>query len=322
MTASKAAGVAGAMLLLCSCSHHAQVVQIAQVAPSTERHAENAVDVGDGDYQTKSLRERLVAEPANLEVRLALADRYGKAGVPELAIEHYRFASEKFPDNAKVPMLLARALRDFHRPDQAIATLVRFCDRNPKQPADLLSLLGILEDDAGEFQDAEIAYRAAAAQSPDRSDVLNNLGYNLLLQGKPAEAIEQFEAALTIEPHSQIAHNNLGIAILAQWKDDTQPRDALLHWQSVSDPATAHNNLASILMEQKRYADARKELGYALDYQKDHEAALSNLKLLAQLDGGPKVPEPAARNSLWKRVKTVFTKQKQAPAEQSAANLH
>jgi Tfp pilus assembly protein PilF len=283
---------------------------------------ENAVDVGEGDYQTRALRDRLVDEPDNLDIRLALADRYMKAGVPELAIDHYRFAAAKYPDNAKVAMQLARALRGFNHTPRGISALVNFCKNNPEPSADLLSLLGIFEDEAGQFAEAEKAYRAALEQSPDRGDLRNNLGYNLLLQGKAAEAVEQFEAALKIDPHSQIAHNNLGLALLARWTDDSQPKEALLHWQSVSDPATAHNNMATILIQQKRYADARQELQYALGYQKDHEAALRNLKLIAQLDGGSAVPEPPLRNSFWKRVKTVFTTRKQPAAVESAANLH
>ena len=74
----------------------------------------------------------------------------------------------------------------------------------------------------------------------------------------------------------------------------------------MSDPASAHNNLASVLIEQGRYAEARKELEIALSYQADHPAALANFKLVGELDGGPKIPSPASNHSFWKRVKTVF----------------
>ena len=67
------------------------------------------------------------------------------------------------------------------------------------------------------------------------------------------------------------------------------PGDALLHWQSISDPATAHSNMAALLIEQGRYPEARKELDLALGYNKSHAAALSNLKLVSELDGKPAV---------------------------------
>lgn len=314
--------VAALVLVLTGCSgRHHTVAGTPTVTQTMQRQVTQAIDLGDGDVITRDLRQRLVADPWDLATRLALADRYWKAGALELAIDHYRLAAERFPDHPKVAMLLARALRDFNHPQDAIAALRKFSGPNAEAPPDLLSLLGILEDDAGEFAEAERAYRAALTQAPARADLHNNLGYNLLLQAKPKEAIEQFQAALKIEPHSQLANNNLGLALVAQWKDDSQPTEALLHWQSVSDPASAHNNLATVLIEQGRYADARKELEIALGYQGNHAAALANLRLAGELDGGPKTPVTPVHNSFWKRVKTVFNARKPATAEQTAANL-
>lgn len=285
-----------------------------------QRQISNATDAGEGDYQTRNLREQLIANPNDLAVRLALADRYWKAGVQELALEHYRFATERFPNNPKIATLLARALRDSNRPAAAIDSLVNFCNRNPQPPADLLSLLGILQDDAGQFAEAERVYKIAIEQMPARADLRNNLGYNLLLQGRPTEAAEQLHEALQLDPHSQVANDNLGLALLAQWKDDSQPKEALLRWQSVSDPASAHNNLATVLIDQRRYAQARTELEIALSYQKDHAAALENLRLVSELDGRAASPPQPGRNSFWKRVKTAFKSHKPPQTAETAAN--
>lgn len=319
--ASRAAAcLAAALLMLGGCSsrqhvasHHPAAKPGTAVAQAMDRQVINAADAGDGDYQLRALRQQVIADPGNLPARLQLANHYWKAGVTELAVEHYRFAAERFPENPHVAMLEARALRDSDHRTDAIAALVNFCKRNPNPTPDLLSLLGILQDDDGQFSEAEKVYRAALEQAPGRADLRNNLGYNLLLQGRPAPAVEQFQEALKIQPRSQVAHNNLGMALLAQWKDDSQPREALLHWQSVSGPATAHNNLATVLMEQARFSDARRELEIALDFQKDHPAALRNLQLVAGMDRGADRPERAAHNSFWKRVRTVFSVKK--PAE-------
>ncbi len=314
-------GCVAAALLLCSCSRqHVAAARTTSVAQTMQRQVSNATDVGDGDYQTRNLREQLIADPNNLTVRLALADRYWKAGVQELALEHYRFAVERFPDNPKIAILLARALRDDNRPADAIDALVKFCNRNTNPSPDLLSLLGILQDDAGKFAAAEAVYKKAINEAPARADLRNNLGYNLLLQGRPKEAAEQLQEALKLDPHSQVANDNLGLALLAQWKDDTQPKEALLRWQSVSDPASAHNNLAAVLMDQRRYAQARTELGIALGYQKDHAAALENLRLVSELDGGTATPPRLGRNSFWRRVKTAFKSHQPPQTAQTAAN--
>ena len=74
--------------------------------------------------------------------------------------------------------------------------------KSPHPTPDLLSLLGILQDDTGQFPAAEQTYRAALAHAPDRADLHNNLGYNLLLQAKPVEAAAELQAALKIDPRS------------------------------------------------------------------------------------------------------------------------
>ena len=48
------------------------------------------------------------------------------------------------------------------------------------------------------------------------------------------------------------------------------PREAVANWQSASDPATAHNNLAAVWIEKGNYPEARKELDLALGYNRAH----------------------------------------------------
>ncbi len=305
-------------------------VSVPAVTQAMKRQITNAVDAGDGDYVTRTLREKLVADPQNLAVRLQLAERYQQLGYPELAIEHYRFASARFPQDASVAMKFAKSLRDFDHVEDAIGVLVNFCDRNPAPPPDLLSLFGVLRDDAGHYTEAEKSYRAALNSSPKLAYLHNNLGYNLLLQGRAKEAADEFREALALEPHSRLANDNLGLALLAQWKTDEEPKEALLRWESVSGPATAHNNLASVLIEQGRYSDARKELEIALSYQKDHAAAVANLRLLSELDGKPTViSKDAGKNArsatFWKRVRNAFAGNndlQKTPAEGSAELKH
>ncbi|MGI8742971.1 MAG: tetratricopeptide repeat protein [Bryobacteraceae bacterium] len=290
------------MLPACASRHH--LAAVPSVNPTITRQVKNAIDLGDGDLEIRDLRKRLAGDPNDLDARLKLAERYRQAGSPELWIEHYRLAVERFRENATVAMLLAKALRDQDHGKDARDALVSYCHRNSAPPPELLSLLGTLRDDAGEFVAAEESYRTALAGSPKLAYLHNNLGYNLLLQGRAKEAVPEFEAALAIEPRSQFANNNLGLALLAHWTDDSQPKEALLHWQSVSGPATAHNNLATVLIQQRRYPEARKELEIALGYQRNHLAALQNLELLAALAGKP--PVQPAPNSFWRRVTKVF----------------
>jgi Tfp pilus assembly protein PilF len=308
------------ILTACVAEHRAirDSASVPAVTQAMKRQVTNAVDAGDGDYITRGLREKVVANPENLAVRLQLAERYRQLGYPELAIEHYRLALARFPQDSSVAMKLAGSLRDFEHADEAIGVLANFCDRNPAAPPDLLSLLGILRDDAGHYTQAEASYRTALNSAPKLAYLHNNLGYNLLLQRRAKEAADEFREALALEPHSRLANDNLGLALLAQWKTDEQPKEALLRWESVSGSATAHNNLASVLMEQGRYPDARRELEIALSYQKDHPAAVANLRLLSALDGksateSGDVGKNARSTSLWKRVRNALAGKNNSP---------
>ncbi len=286
------------VLLLSSCVKTVRT-QFAAEAPAVtrvmKRQVQNAVDAGDGDALVRSLRAQLGADPNNLNVRLELARHYERGGYPELAVEHYRLANERFPESAEAVIALARCLRSMELNEQALAALERYESAYPRRSANVLAWLGVAADDASQLDKAEKWYRKAMEFLPKSESLHNNLGYNLLLQGKKEEAIGEFRAALKLNSHSLVARNNLGMALASQ------PKEAVVNMQSVADPATAHNNLAAILIEQGDYKGAREELDIALGYNKDHEAALRNLQLVSELDGKPFAVTTRSSPTRWKR---------------------
>lgn len=239
----------------------------------------NAVRVGDGDATVRLLRHRIAADPDNVQLRIELAERYAAAGFRELATEHYRLATERFPENGAVHLLLAKALREEALTAEAAQVMDRFLARHPESAAELWSWAGILRDDLGEHAVAERAHRNALLRKKPTVWLLNNLGQNLLLQRRYGEAAREFRSALALEPRNQLVRNNLGIALSAN------VHEAVVHLQSVTDPSTAHNNLAAVLMEQGRLDEARQELNRALAYRRDNAAALRNLAILGEMDG-------------------------------------
>lgn len=277
------------MLLMCgaattSCTH--QLERGAQAVPVVHtRRVENAVDAGDGDIDMRAFRKRLAADARDLDARMSLAALYARRGFTDVALEHYRLAALQFPDSPAVTLALAKMLRQVGEPGAAVEAVRAALERHPGGTWELLSLEGILEDGRGRFAAAESAHRAALALNPARGGLHNNLGYNLLLQGKPEAAADEFRRAIQIDPRSEIAHNNLGAALASQ----SQAREALSEWRRSGNPAAAHNNLAAVLMEQGRYADARSELAAALALRRNYPAALANLRLLAEKDGRPAV---------------------------------
>lgn len=272
-----------------SCTKQTQVVRgpvpTYSVPVVMERQVQNARDAGDGDSELHALRQRLAADPKDLDARVLIARLYRQRGLNDLALEHYRLAAAQFPDSAVVHIELTKTLREMGVPTEALRVVRGFVESQPSANWEALSLEGVLQDERGQFKEAESAHRAAAALEPNRSSLHNNLGYNLLQQGRFDDAVTEFRRALELDPRSQIAHNNLGAALAA--KPGAASTDALAEFNRSGRQAEAHNNLAAVLIEQKRYAEARAELVAALKAQPGMPAALANMKLVSQLDGQP-----------------------------------
>jgi Tfp pilus assembly protein PilF len=291
------------LLCIVSCTQQrlGNIRKPASVAPPSamlttfERQIANAHYAGEGDYLGRSLQARVAAEPDNIELRLELARHYQQVGSPELALEHYRLAAARAPGFGPVQILMAKCLRSMGLRVEAAGGLEKFSAKYPQNSPEFSSWLGILRDELGQWEQGEADHRAALALAPNRDDLHNNLGYNLLQQKKYNEAAEEFRRALALRPDSAIARNNLGLALASS------PAEAVRHWQAASDPATAHNNLAAVLIEQGRYGEARKELEIALGYERNHPAALTNLRLITELDGQPAFIPSKRSSPAWKR---------------------
>jgi tetratricopeptide (TPR) repeat protein len=316
-----------ALAMAASCTHRAVTLNApvggahTAVSANMGRQISNAVDMGDGDVEVRSLRARLSAEPENIDVRMRLAARYEAMGFPEIALEHYRLAAERFPNDAAVMVRLARQLRSQGSGEEGARILERYAHAHADATAEVHAWLGILLDEAGGLAAGERAHRKAIEVAGEvgadrRAYLHNNLGQNLLLQGRHAEAAEEFRAALRADRRSAIARNNLGVALAAL--PEGQSSEAVLHWKSIADAATAHNNLAVVLIEQGRYTEARQQLSLALGYKPDSAAALRNLALVGELDGQAAVMDAKRAPSLWRRFATVMLGVEEKRAERPA----
>ena len=297
-----------------------------------ERQVRNAVDAGDGDYQLRVLREKVSSEPDNVAARVELSNAYGERGYHEVALEISRLAVARFPESGEAQLALVRDLRAVNRRGEAISSLEGFLKAHPASDAKFYSWLGILRDESGLWPLGEPAHRKAVELSAASDSLHNNLGYNLLMQKKNEEAAREFEAALKLNPASEIARNNLGTALARSGAVEK----ALAAWQTNSDAASAHNNLAAVWIEKGNYSEARRELQQALGYNRAHSAARKNLELLGTLEphplethrpGEPSKAEtsnaasngadPAGIDTRWERWKIAFRKLFVGPLDES-----
>ena len=250
-----------------------------------QRQILNAVDAGDGDYEVRVLREQLAKDEENLSVRLGLADLYEKRGFPELALEHYRFASGKFPHSDDVQLRMSKSLSRLGQNREAAERLDAYLRIHPSAAAALPSMLGILWDREKQYARGEVAHRRALDLDPRQEALHSNLGYNFYLQGRTDEAVAELRRALELNPKSEFAKNNLGLALAAA---PERTELALAHYRSQGgDEAVAHNNVGAALLQQGRTAEARAEFEKALAYRMDLPEIWNNLKHVAAIDGKP-----------------------------------
>jgi tetratricopeptide (TPR) repeat protein len=291
------------------------------------RQAKNAAEAGDGDLELRRLRQFLAVNPKNPDARILLARYYESRGLPDLALEHYRLAAAQFPESSVIAISLAKTLRELGQPAGGVRTLQEYAARQPHPSWDILSLEGILEDEQGNHSAAETAHRAAVAAAPEQSDLHNNLGYNLLAQGRTDAAIEEFRHAIELDPKSEIAHNNLGAALArSSSATNNAAREAVAEWSRSNGDAEAHSNMAAVLIDQGRYDEARAELAAALKIDANLNAALANLRLVAEKDGRPAtIPARASHIdkthvSFWTRMLGRRTETKPAAPVLDADN--
>jgi superkiller protein 3 len=138
--------------------------------------------------------------------------------------------------------------------------------------------LGLLYEDMASLSAAQTAFEHAIAASPESDSAHNNLGYNLLLQSRPDAAEAEFRKAVELNPRSATARNNLGIALAR--RDDVQ--GALEQFLMTADAASAHNNLAVVLLEAGKYEESRQQLVEALNIRHYFAPALANFKLVQE----------------------------------------
>ena len=188
----------------------------------------------------------------------SLPRRIASADTTKIALEITRLAVARFPQSGDAQLALVRDLREVNRRSEAIGGLEAFLKAHPESGAEYYSWLGILRDESGLWPLGEPAHRKALELTPGADYLHNNLGYNLLMQDKNDEAAQEFQEALKLNPGSQMARNNLGIALA----HSNATAQAVANWQSTSDPATAHNNLAAVWMEKGNYPEARQGTGF------------------------------------------------------------
>jgi tetratricopeptide (TPR) repeat protein len=151
----------------------------------------------------------------------------------------------------------------------------------------VIAVLGVLAwRQSTVYADAETLYRSTLEGNPSCYLCLNNLGTLAVARGDTDVAIEQFEAALRVQPQAAETHNNL--ANLLMERGDTS--QAIEHYRRSLAIAprnvVARTNLGIALTRMGRLQDARAEFEEALRVMPNYAPAAHNLEVLKQAGVG------------------------------------
>ena len=165
--------------------------------------------------------------PDNPSIVLNLSRLAMTMGMSQVAEKLIRNLLISDPDNPEAINKLAIALSAQDRRTEAITLLRDFLERQNGHPK-LLNNLGSLVADSGDLETANILFSEALRLSPDLVAAAYNLGDNLLVRGRTAEALRRIEAALAAGPPPEdrpamvfargLAHLALG-KLEAGWRD-------------------------------------------------------------------------------------------------------
>lgn len=229
-------------LLLAACQTTAEETslsdkQIGNTLTEAVAEAEQANDWPAAAEYYHSLFER-APNDEKIALRYARALRYSGFG-PEATAVLTPFA-DKLPANTAIKIELGKDLIAASQPDKAVAVLKQALAQTPRN-WEILSALGIAYDYQDMHAEAQESYLKALELAPDNAVVLNNLALSQAKSGALPIAIATLErAAKQPRARMQIRQN---LAVLLAFKGDAQSAERLARQDLPADMAGRNASL-------------------------------------------------------------------------------
>ena len=182
------------------------------------------------------------------------------------AMAHLQRAVQADPDSPLTRARLAEAewFRFFVTKNQQWLTeateSARKAELRDPDSATVLRVKGILDANAGRYEDAEAKYRRAIELEPANSDAHRRLGMVLAQHGHPDEALAEYQSALKADPSYHRTYQEIGTFYIALVNYAEAIRYLTRTVQLAPGEANAHYALGVAYMDPGQFSDAEKEL--------------------------------------------------------------
>ena len=275
MRAGRAALEAAFVLALGSAAP-AQDVPAALQAPFEE--GVRALKAGRLDEAEKAFRDVLAKGGASAPVHNNLGIVHQERGEHERAVAEFREAVRLDPAHVSPRILLGASLLALGRVKEARAELERAVKLAPREPLARLQLAR-LDERAGDWAGAADQYRALLDMRPDEAEYVYGLGNAYLRLSewclKELDALDGGQARLL----QAMGHN---------YRVQGRPDLALKSFERAAraDPTLpeVHLAMAQVHMEQKRWAEARQEIDRELRIVPESAGARALLERVSALE--------------------------------------
>lgn len=179
------------------------------------------------------------------------------------AIELFKEAAKKAPNDERPPLVLGALLLDQKRPDEAIQQFNNALRLNPDIPQAKLGLSAAYRL-KGDFTNAQKFLEAALGGTPATAEAHTELADLCAQQKLYAQALEHYQEALRLKPDFAVAHNNLAwMLVTTEEGAYRNPKDALVHARRAVElsqwkEASFVDTLAEALFANQNYSEAVK----------------------------------------------------------------
>lgn len=247
----------------------------------------------DADVESRDeairLYQTLAAQPRpDPEVFLLLARLRALAGDRSGAAEAARTFASRRPGDAGAIRVLAQALTEDRRDGEAIDAVAAFLSTNP-DARDLVPLLADLTRKTGRWDLAETACNSVLAAEPRSMEALALRGEARLRAGREREALEDLEAAMSLDPSDALVRFHLGMAYAEVGR--------------LSDAARIGTQL---VREMPGHAGAAAFVGEVLARMGDTQGALDSYEAALRGFGASGAEEAERRDEIRRRMVAIL----------------
>ena len=238
----------------------------ADTSPSVETNARNTPPYA-GEvtrYYPKVLTQAL-------DAALSLAIAQVQSNPAEALAQLSRLTAGELPTTSETAAEIGHAFLLLAQPGKALTWYQQALGKSPESPS-YLTGLGNAQQAAGRPDLAAETFAKAAALAPWETDVLFSQSQSLARQGKFTDAIRTLSEAVSRNPESAVAYNDLGSTLLRMAGSGTNNESALQEAETSlreavriqPEFASLRMNLADALIRRHKLSEAQEQLEEAL----------------------------------------------------------